>query len=174
MSGPDKEKWRQAMAEEYKYFMENGAWEINEKPEGENVVKCKWVFKRKRNSDGSVRYRARPVAKDFTRKPGVDNGKTFSPVVRHSTLRFSFSDEFLVIKLDWEPESRMALTMWVFPLISETSTRAVDSNTKFFELIAVKVVCESLSGSELCGSTCNETLCFSLHLLQCPNRQYLL
>lgn len=52
-----------------------------------SLVECKWVFKQKVNSENRVRYRARLVVKGFTQKFGIDFHETFSPVVRHSTLR---------------------------------------------------------------------------------------
>ncbi|KAG5882791.1 hypothetical protein JTB14_023630 [Gonioctena quinquepunctata] len=53
LSGSEKEQWRQAMKEEYQFFMDNEAWEITEVPDGANVVDCKWVYK---NIDGSVSH----------------------------------------------------------------------------------------------------------------------
>lgn len=75
------------MQEEIAAFEENEAWQLVEVPDHATVVKCKWVFKRKFEVSGSVRYRARLVAKGFSQKPGVDYFETFSPVVRFSTLR---------------------------------------------------------------------------------------
>lgn len=67
-------------------------------------VKCKWVFKRKLNPDNSVRYRARLVAKGFTQRGDVDYGDTFSPVVRHSTLKLlvSLSVEIKLKIVHWD------------------------------------------------------------------------
>lgn len=87
LSRPDKEKWRQAMTEEILSFEENEAWELADAPDSGTVVECKWVFKRKCDSENKVRYRARLVAKGFTQRQGIDFEETFSPVVRHSTLR---------------------------------------------------------------------------------------
>ncbi|KAK9873685.1 hypothetical protein WA026_023685 [Henosepilachna vigintioctopunctata] len=83
----DREQWKAAMEEEYNSFVRNNAWEIAELPKGASVVDSKWVFKKKINSDGSVRYRARLVARGFSQKSGIDFNETFSPVVRHSSLR---------------------------------------------------------------------------------------
>lgn len=69
---------------------------MSEVPPGKTLVQCKWVYKKKLDSD-SVRYRARLVAKGFTQKPGLDYDETFSPVVRHSTLRLLFA---LSVQLD--------------------------------------------------------------------------
>lgn len=48
------------------------------------------MFKRK-VSEKEVKFRARLVAKSFTQKQGIDYKETFSPVVRHSTLRLLFA-----------------------------------------------------------------------------------
>ena len=57
-----------------------------------NIVGSKWVYKIKRNPCGSVgRYKARLVAQGFSQEPGFDFGETFSPVVRHTTVRLVLS-----------------------------------------------------------------------------------
>lgn len=60
-------------------------------PKGATIVQCRWVLKKKIKSDSEVQYRARLVAKGFTQKYGLDQHETFSPVVRHSTLRLLFA-----------------------------------------------------------------------------------
>jgi hypothetical protein len=87
VTGPEKVEWQCAMREELKSFSENDTWELVDRPKDGTVVKNRWVFKKKYDSDGEVRYRARLVAKGFTQKEGVDFTETFSPVLRYSTLR---------------------------------------------------------------------------------------
>lgn len=99
LSRADGNKWKQAMDEELQSFEDNQAWELVDIPEKNTIVQCKWVFKRKNESDNSVRYRARLVAKGFSQKPGIDYDETFSPVVRHSTLRLLLA---LSVNLDLE------------------------------------------------------------------------
>lgn len=99
LARPDSEMWKRAISEELKSFEENDAWKIVQLPEKASVVKCKWVFKRKVSCDGKVTYRARLVAKGFSQKHGIDYDETFSPVVRHSSLRLLFA---LSVKLGLE------------------------------------------------------------------------
>ena len=72
LSRPDAYKWKQAMEEEMKSFEESDAWELVDCPDKGTVVDCKWVFKRKTDSENEVRYRARLVAKGFSQKQGID------------------------------------------------------------------------------------------------------
>lgn len=76
------------MDEEMQAMEANGTWTLEELPEGRKAIKTKWVFKRKLAEDGSVlRYKARLVAKGCSQKYGLDYVKTFSPVVRYTSIR---------------------------------------------------------------------------------------
>ena len=57
-----------------------------------NVVGCKWVYKVKSNSHGSVeQYKARLFAVGNHQQAGIDYHKTFSPVVKPPTSRLVLS-----------------------------------------------------------------------------------
>jgi len=80
--------WRQAISEEFDALIKNGTWSLVPAPPNQNIVECKWLFRIKRNSDGSIaRYKARLVAKGFTQCPGVDFHETFALVVRPQTIK---------------------------------------------------------------------------------------
>ncbi|KAA3479988.1 Retrovirus-related Pol polyprotein from transposon TNT 1-94 [Gossypium australe] len=56
------------------------------------IIGCKWLFKIKRNPDGTIaRRKARLVAKGCSQVPGCDFKETFSPVVKPSTIRVILS-----------------------------------------------------------------------------------
>lgn len=91
LKGPESHFWKASMKEELESFKKNDAWELVDRPADATIVQCKWVFKKKYDSTGKVRYRARLVAKGFLQKPDIDYHETFSPVLRYSTLRLLFS-----------------------------------------------------------------------------------
>lgn len=92
MASPNRLKWQAAMQAEYDSLLSNGVWRLVERPQNRNVVKSKWVYKVKQDASGNFeKFKARLVARGFSQKPGVDFDKTFSPVVRHSTMRILFN-----------------------------------------------------------------------------------
>lgn len=85
---PDQARWIAAMNEELEGLTNQGTWTVVDIPPHVNLMKTKWIFKKKRDKNGNVdRYRARLVVKGYTQIYGLDYNQTFSPVVRHSTLR---------------------------------------------------------------------------------------
>lgn len=83
-----KPEWKEAMLDELNALKKNETWDLVLPPPNRTIVGCKWVFKIKRNSDGTVfRYKARLVAKGFNQRPSFDFTETFSLVVKPVTIR---------------------------------------------------------------------------------------
>lgn len=53
-----------------------------------NVIRVKWIYRTKLNSDGSInKHKARLVVKGFAQVYRVDYMETFAPMSRHDTSR---------------------------------------------------------------------------------------
>lgn len=80
--------WQAAMAKELHALEHNKTWSLCTLPSNKKPIGCKWVYKIKYRSDGSIeRYKARLVAKGYNQKEGLDYHETFSPVAKLVTVR---------------------------------------------------------------------------------------
>lgn len=81
-------EWRKASKEEIDSINKNKTWCLVEKPIGTKVIGLKWIFKIKKNADGTInKYKARLVAKGYVQESGIDFDEVFAPVARLETIR---------------------------------------------------------------------------------------
>jgi hypothetical protein len=88
------------MTEEYQSIVKNEVWEIVPRPKSKDVVSSKWLFKIKHVVDGSIeKYKARFVARGFSKKEGIDYEETFAPVAIYTSIRTIIA---LATKMKWK------------------------------------------------------------------------
>ncbi|KAI5325055.1 hypothetical protein L3X38_034129 [Prunus dulcis] len=85
-------EWRKAMQSELAALEANHTWTLMALPAHKKAIGCKWVYKIKRHSNGTIeRCKARLVAKGYTQMEGIDYHETFSPVAKLTTVRVLLS-----------------------------------------------------------------------------------
>lgn len=85
----EEKVWRDACEDEIESIVKNKTWDLVELPPGAKAIGLKWVFKIKRNADGSInKYKSRLVAKGYIQRHGIDFEEVFAPVARIETVRF--------------------------------------------------------------------------------------
>lgn len=85
---PEREKWNKAIQEEIRALKKNDTWELVDVPIGIKPLTIKWVFQKKKTECGTIKYKARLVAKRCAQIYGRDYSDVFSSVVKYETIRF--------------------------------------------------------------------------------------
>ncbi|KAA0068117.1 retrotransposon protein [Cucumis melo var. makuwa] len=80
--------WQKAMNDELQALEKTHTWDYVDLPPGKRPIGCKWIYKIKTHSDGTIeRYKARLVAKGYSQEYGIDYEETFALVARMTSLR---------------------------------------------------------------------------------------
>ena len=87
------------MDTEFQALQRQQTWILVPAPPHANLVGCKWVFKIKLHIDRYIaHYKAKLVAKGFHQQAGIDYSETFSPVVKHATIRLVLA---IAVSCNW-------------------------------------------------------------------------
>lgn len=93
------EKWKVAMADEYKALVANDTWDLVPADGIHNLVGCKWIYKTKYKSDSDIeRHKAWLVALGIHQHAAIDFFDTLSPVVKPITICLILT---LAVSLGW-------------------------------------------------------------------------
>lgn len=93
INSEDKELWIQAIKEELNSLKENQVWILVDRPKENtdgkrpNIIGSSWLFKKKLDSDGSIKYKARLVSRGFKDKNVYCLKETYAPVARLPLIR---------------------------------------------------------------------------------------
>ena len=112
-----KKEWVEAMTEEYHSIMKNDVWSIVPRPKDKAVVSSKWLYKIKHALDGSIeKYKAKFVARSFSRKEGINYEETFAPIARYTSIRALMA---FAAKMKWKLHQMDVKTTFLNGIIEE-------------------------------------------------------
>jgi len=97
--------------------MKNDVWEVVPRPEGKSMVTSRWLYKVKHVADGSIeKFKARFVARGFSRVEGVDYEETFAPMARYTSIHSIIS---IATEMDWKIHQMDVKTTFLNGFIQE-------------------------------------------------------
>ena len=105
MLSKDKNQWQKAINSELDSMYKNEVWRLVDKParldEGAktNIIDSRWIFKRKLEPNGDVKFKARLVIRGFKDLNKYELSETYAPVSRPPLVRTIFA---IINKYDLE------------------------------------------------------------------------
>ena len=93
LSGPHVDGWEEAMRSEINELLQLHTWEVvSSIPPNKNVIGFKWALRTKHDKHGKfVKFKARPTAKGYAQRKGMDFNEVFAPVARLTSIRLLLS-----------------------------------------------------------------------------------
>ena len=87
------------MEEELRSIHDNNIWELVDLPDNEKIMDLKWEFMIKKDADGSVKHKARLVAKEYVQEEGADFEEVFVPVAKVKSVELHIA---LAVQESWK------------------------------------------------------------------------
>ncbi|GJX41931.1 retrovirus-related pol polyprotein from transposon TNT 1-94, partial [Tanacetum coccineum] len=88
----DNKNNKEAIDDEIDSLVSNNTWKLSDLPPGSKAIGCRWVFRIKYHTDGSIQtFKARLVIQGFSQRQGVDYFDTYAPVARITSIRVLFA-----------------------------------------------------------------------------------
>lgn len=93
MQNNDRKSWQSAINDELNSMIKNQVWKIVDRPttvvhkRKANIIDSPWVFKRRQQNDGSIKYKARLVVRGFKDTNQYDLSERYAPVSRLHLIR---------------------------------------------------------------------------------------
>jgi hypothetical protein len=116
----DSVEWIKAIREELDSLEKNTTWSLVKRPEKQNVISNRWIFKKKYAAGRNI-DKAQLVARGFSQKEGVDFNEVFSPIAKYSTVRALLSiiaaNDFEIIQFDIKTAFFMAISRRLYRVI---------------------------------------------------------
>lgn len=85
---PDKHLWLKVADEEFSSLIGMSTWKLVPHPDRKKVIKSKWVFKIKRDTENcATKLKACLVAMGYSQERGIDYKEVFAPTTWLETLR---------------------------------------------------------------------------------------
>jgi hypothetical protein len=85
--GNSSSKMAHSLANRFNALLSNQTWTLVPFNAAKNLFGCKWVFKLKREANGTLeRHKERLVAKGFHQQTRVDFGEMFNPIMKPTTI----------------------------------------------------------------------------------------
>lgn len=145
MNSENKELWKQAIREELDSMKENTVWILVDRPKEDshgkrpNIIDSKWVFKKKVENNGSIKYKARLVSRGFKDKNVYGLKETYAPVSRLSLIRAALS---IINKEDLEVSQMDVKTAFLNGELEEEVFMEIPEGLEVSENFKLEKVCK--------------------------------
>jgi len=161
MNCKDKLAWQRSMQRENNALVDMGTWIYVPKDEakGKHIFDTVWVYKVKALLNELI-YKSRLCFRGFSQTQGKDFDKTFSPVVRHTTI---LNLLWLATYLDWEIHQLDFVTAYLNGLIDKDLYIHPPKGLENVPPNHILKLVKSLYGLKQAGHIWNNTL--STHLV---------